>query len=83
MKNMELNWRGEPIERFSKSYQTFLKKIFEARFLADADFRNAIRDTRNFKLTHKIGKKEKIETCLTEQEFIGMLSHLRTKFKVK
>ena len=78
-----MNWQGNIMDRMSKEYQNFLKRVFEARYLADKDFRNAIQDTKDFVLTHKIGKHNKAETCLTEEEFIGMLSHLRTKFKVK
>ena len=81
--DMILNWRGQIFGRTSKEYQRFLKKLFEARFLADKDYQNAIYDTRNFKLIHTIGKHNKAETCLTEQEFIGMIEHLKTKFKIK
>ena len=81
--HLKMNWQGNIMDRMSKEYQNFLKRVFEARYLADKDFRNAIQDTKDFVLTHKIGKHNKAETCLTEEEFIGMLSHLRTKFKVK
>ena len=79
----ELNWQGVPLERKSKEYQNFLKRLFEARYLADAEYRHALYDTRNFKLTHTIGKHDKSQTNLTEEEFIGMLNHLRTKFHIK
>ena len=78
-----LNWQGIPLERKSKEYQHFLKRLFEARYLADAEYRHALYDTRNFKLTHSIGKHDKSLTNLTEEEFIGMLNHLKTKFHIK
>ena len=81
--HLQMNWQGHIMNRMSKEYQNFLKRVFEARYLADQDFRNAIQDTKDFVLTHSIGKHNKAETCLTEEEFIGMLSHLKTKFKVK
>ena len=79
----KLNWKGVPLKRKSKKYQIFLKKLFEARYLADAEFRNALQDTKNYKLIHSIGKHDKNTTNLTEEEFIGMLNHLRTKFHIK
>ncbi len=81
--DLQINWRGKIIDRMSKEYQRFLKRVFEARYLADPDYRNAIMDTKDYCLTHKIGKQNKAETCLTEKEFIGMILHLRKKFKVK
>ncbi len=78
-----LNWQGVSLKRESKEYQSFLKRLFEARYLADAEYRSALYDTRNFKLTHSIGKHDKSQTNLTEEEFIGMLNHLRTKFHIK
>ena len=79
----QLNWKGVPLDRNSKKYQHFLKRLFEARYLGDVEYQNALYDTRNFKFTHSIGKHDKSQTNLTEEEFIGMLNHLRTKFHIK
>lgn len=78
-----LNWRGKQMDRFSKEYQRFLKRVFEARYLADPEFRSALKDTKNFNYSHVIGKHDKTQTILTEGEFIGMLYHLRKKFKIQ
>ncbi len=79
----ELNWRGISLNRNSKEYQKFLKRIFEARYMSDPEYRSALQDSKDFKLTHSIGKHDKSQTSLTEEEFIGMLNHLKTKFQIK
>ena len=69
--------------RQSKEYKTFLKKVFEARYLSDPEFRQAIYDTKDAILTHSIGRKSPQDTVLTEQEFLEMLAYLKIKFDVR
>jgi len=81
-KERKLSWRGQPIDRWSDEYQNFLKRIFDARYNADAEYRKALYDTRNCRLTHSIGKHDKAKTNLTEEEFIGLLLYLRKKYNI-
>lgn len=80
---LKLNWRGKEMGRQSKEYKTFLKKVFEARYLSDPEFRQAIYDTKDAILTHSIGRKSPQDTVLTEQEFLEMLAYLKIKFDVR
>lgn len=77
-----LYWKGLPIERTSKEYSNLLDKIYNTRFQKDAEFRKAIRFSKQFQhLTHSIGKHDIKETILTEKEFISHLENLQNKNK--
>ena len=71
-----LYWKGKPIDRFSEEYLTLLKRVYNARFEHDANFRKALEYTKNKKLIHTVGKSDPKETILTDSEFINLLSEL-------
>ncbi len=70
-------WNGKKMDRYSEEYQNLLKDVYLSKFNQDSLFRQAIKDTKDKKLVHSIGKQEKSETILTEQEFIQNLVNLR------
>ena len=73
-------WKERPMGRNSQEYQDFLDRAFNA--LAENEkFKKALLATGNAKLTHKIGKSKKAETCLTEREFCSRLEKIRTRLQ--
>lgn len=77
--NQVLYWKGIPYSRDSKEYINLVKKVFNARFDASQEYRDALKSTKGYTLTHSCGSKDKKETVLTEQEFISILDELREK----
>ena len=73
---IHLYWKGKTIDRFSEEYQTLLKRVYQARFEQDANFRKALEYTKNKKLIHTVGKSDPKGTILTDAEFISILSGL-------
>lgn len=73
---IHLYWKGKTIDRFSEEYQTLLKRVYQARFEQDSNFRKALEYTKNKKLIHTVGKSDSKETILTDAEFICILSEL-------
>jgi hypothetical protein len=70
-------WRGEPMERHSERYQTFLQSIYECLFAQAASFRSALAATRGRVITHRMGKRDASQTVLTEREFVRNLVRLQ------
>lgn len=77
MASQLLWWRGEPIERHSQRYQTFLKAIYESLFAQSASFREALIATGGRVITHRIGLRDASQTVLTERELVQNLMRLR------
>ncbi len=72
-------WNGKSYERGSKEFSDLLKRAYNAKYDADAEFRTALQATKGSKLVHSIGKNEIMETILTEKEFVDILTELRDK----
>lgn len=77
IKNGILYWNGQPMYRESDFYLNLLRQAFEACFKQNEEFRSAINHSKNYVLTHSIGKSSTKETLLTESEFINLLTNLR------
>ena len=69
--------------RESEEYKALLQSAYEARWQGDTEFRDVLQATNGYKLTHKIGKKDRRETVLTEDEFIEHLDILRDRHNDK
>lgn len=72
------NYNGWTINRSSVEYDDLITAAFDALF-QNEDFRQALRESGDCKLTHSIGKSAKEKTLLTRKEFIGQLNRLRNK----
>lgn len=77
----KLWWQGTAYDRDGNAYQELLDRAFHAIFHQNIKFREVLLGTGDEKLTHSIGKSEKSETCLTEEEFCSRLMNLRDEFR--
>ena len=73
-----LYWRGKEIDRDGPEYQELLDRAYFA-LAQNKGFRAALVSTGTATLTHKMGKKKKNETILTEQEFCSRLMRVRNR----
>ena len=74
----EVYYKDKAINRLSVEYEDLMTAAFDALF-TNEEFKQALRESGNCKLTHTIGKTAKDKTLLTRKEFIGHLNRLRTK----
>ena len=72
-----LYWQGSPMYRESSYYLDLLARAYVSCFMQNEEFRSAIRDSKDYQLTHSIGKDCTKITMLTEAEFINILTRLR------
>lgn len=72
----KLYWKGCPIDRHSDGYQVFLDNAYLALSGNDI-FAAALKSTCGATLTHKIGKRDRRKTILTEYEFLSRLKMCR------
>ena len=72
-----LYWQGKIIDRYSDEYQQLLRRCFRAKWEQNETFRDALVSTKGKDLIHSIGKQNKEETILTEEEYITLLKELR------
>ncbi len=72
----QLYWNGIEIDRHSEEYQKLLNRAF-LKLLENKDFRKALLDSKNERLTHSIGESDPLKTILTETEFCEILMSLR------
>ena len=77
--NQVLYWKGVPYHRNSQEYIELVKNAFSERFNASEEYRDALKSTEGYSLTHSCGSSNPEETVLTEQEFISILDELREK----
>jgi len=78
--NQEVYYKDKAINRHSQEYDDLIKAAFDALYTNEG-FKQALRESGNYKLTHTIGKTAKDKTLLTRKEFIGHLNRLRNKLK--
>lgn len=76
--NQHLWWQGKPMKRCSDEYRNFVEEAFKA-LSYNNDFQMALKATGNKRLYHTIGISDPTKTVLTEEEFCGILTRLRTK----
>lgn len=74
----EVYYKDKAISRHSPEYEDLITNAFDALF-TNEDFKQALKESGELKLTHKIGKTAKDKTLLARKEFIGHLNRLRTK----
>lgn len=70
-------WKGRPMSRQGKDYQTFLDTVYQTVADQCEDFRDALLATGVGDLTHSIGSSDPAITVLTSQEFCSRLLRLR------
>ena len=78
-KDQTLHWKNTLYKRNSQEYSDLIKRAFETKFQASEIFRDALKSTKGYTLTHKCGNNNPEETVLTEEEFINQLNMLRDK----
>lgn len=74
---MTLWWKGEAIPRLDQDYQRLLDRAYLELTRQSENFRKALLDTGDLKLTHTIGRNREYETILTQREFCDRLEKLR------
>jgi hypothetical protein len=74
----EVYYKDKVISRHSVEYDELITAAFDALF-TNEDFKEALRESGDCKLTHTIGKTAKDKTLLTRKEFTGHLNRLRNK----
>jgi len=78
----EVYYKDKAISRHSTEYDKLIRVAFDALF-TNEDFKQALRESGDCKLTHTIGKTAKDKTLLTQREFVGHLNRLRKKLYQK
>lgn len=74
-----LYWKGRPIERISGEYLRFITSIYDALYEYNNDLRKDLLKLGNVTLWHSIGKADKRETVLTEEEMLLQLYRLQIR----
>ena len=69
-------WLIKQFKRDSEEYFELLKRVFEAKYINDKDFRNALRASKKYELTHSTGKSNPDETILIEKEFLELYDQI-------
>ena len=77
-----LHWNGKSYERGSVEYWELLLRVFDIENMS-SDKIAGLLATGNRKLVHSIGKNDKTQTILTEDEFCRLLTIARAKLKEK
>lgn len=77
-----LYWKGTEYPRKSTEYQDLLDKAYNSLFSQNIKARAALLATNGANITHSIGKKNKSETVLTEQEFCSRLMKIRKQLQI-
>lgn len=75
--NQLLYIQGRPIHRLSEKYIEIVRLAYFTMAKANPPFCKALLDTGNKKLCHSVGKSNKLESILTEDEFCSILSEIR------
>lgn len=76
-KTQTLWWQGKEYKRESEEYLELVKKAYKCKFDASQKFRDALKDSLGYALTHSVGNDDPTQTVLTEKEFIDCLESLR------
>jgi len=74
----EVYYQNRAISRHSKEFDDLIATAYDALFLNE-EFKQALKESGDCKLTHTIGKTAKDKTLLTRKEFIEHLNRLRDK----
>ncbi len=71
-------WQGKIIRRNSEAFTVLILRAYQEMYKADATFRKALQDAKGHTLRHTMGKHDKMQTILTEDEFLFCLQFLQT-----
>lgn len=78
-KGAVFHWNGRYFSRYSREYQDFLKRSYDALVDQNDDFAQALVDSGHAILWHSIGRLSRRHTCLTTFEFISLLYRARRR----
>ena len=73
-------WKGNPIDRQSVDYYSFVSAAYLAMFQQNERFRTALMSTRGMRLFHSRGEQDPFKTILTELELCQILTDLRDNY---
>ena len=73
-------WKGNPIDRQSVDYYSFVSAAYLAMFQQNERFRTALMSTRGMRLFHTRGVQDPFKTILTEHELCRILTDLRDNY---
>ena len=77
-----LYWQGKPMKRDSDEYRSLVEEAFNA-LSANKDFQKALLATGDKTLYHTMGEQAPTKTVLTEEEFSGILTNIRSRLNGK
>ena len=80
-KTQTLWWQGQEYKRDSEEYMALVMRAYKCKFDASQEFRDALRDSMGYTLTHSVGHDDPTQTVLTEKEFISCLEALRNSLR--
>jgi len=73
-------WKGNPIDRQSADYYSFVSAAYLTMFEQNERFRTTLMSTRGMRLFHSRGEQNPFKTILTEQELCQILTNLRDNY---
>lgn len=76
-KTQTLWWQGKAYQRDSEDYQELIKRAYKEQFCQSSLFRKALKCSKDYTLTHTLGKTDTTDTILSREEFIKMLGELK------
>ena len=71
---------GKPINRHSPEYDFLIQKAFDCLF-TNEDFRDKMKQSMGYRVTHSMGKTDKTDSVLTKDEYIANIERLRNTLK--
>jgi hypothetical protein len=77
-----LYWEGKAMDRLSDEYQHLLERAFDALF-ENEEFKQRVKESLKYNVTHTIGKTDKANSVLTKDEYVYNLERLRNKLREK
>ena len=77
-----LYWQGKPMKRDSDEYRSLVEEAFNA-LSANKDCQKALLATGDKTLYHTMGEQAPTKTVLTEEEFSGILTNIRSRLNGK
>lgn len=83
IKNNTLYYVGKPFDRYSNYYQQLLNRAYNCCFFQSEVFYNALKGTAELEYIHSIGKNDKSQTILTNDEFLSRLNRYKIFFNGK
>ena len=73
---------GKPIDRHSEEYDFLIQRAYDCWF-QNENFKQRLKESLPYKISHSMGKTDKTDSVLTKDEYIGNMERLRDKLREK